>query len=156
MSANPAPDSASFAVDFATLAREISQDIFPVEQVVALHKLSDDEWDQIQSHPRFVAILANMQREWNSAANTKERVRVKAQTGLESQLEVFIGDIADPSIPLAQRVEAGKFLARLGELDGVAAAAGAGGSTFAITLNIGDRTIEQQVTPKPVIEHQPA
>ena len=45
-------------------------------------------------------------------------MRIKAATGLESQLEIYIRDIADPTIPLTQRVEAGKFLARLGELDG--------------------------------------
>jgi hypothetical protein len=105
-------------VDFATLAREIAQDIFSVEQIVALHRLSDDEWAQIQQHPRFIQMLSSMQRDWNSAGNTRERVKIKAQTGLESQLEVFINDINNPQIPLSQRVDAGRFLARLGELDG--------------------------------------
>jgi hypothetical protein len=111
-------DATVFAVDFATLAREIAQDIFSVDQIVALHRLDDDEWAKIQQHPRFIAMLSSMQREWNSAANTRERVRVKAQTGLESQLEVFIAEINNQNIPLSQRVDAGRFLARLGELDG--------------------------------------
>ena len=122
-----------FAVDFATLAREIAQDIFTVDQIVALHRLSDDEWQKIQHHPKFVAILADMQREWNSAANTKERVRIKAATGLEIQLEVFIADINDAKIALNQRVEAGKFLARLGELDGAKGEQSTGGG---VTINI--------------------
>ena len=63
-------------------------------------------------------MLASMQAEWHSAANTRERVRIKAQTGLESQLEVFIAEINNPTVPLSQRVDAGRFLARLGELDG--------------------------------------
>jgi hypothetical protein len=130
-----AQPTTTFAVDFATLAREIAQDIFPVEQVVQLHHLSDDEWQKIQTHPKFISILGDMQREWNSADNTRARIRVKAQTGLESQLEIFIADINDPSIPLAQRVEAGKFLARLGELDGGAGAGMAAGDGR-VTINI--------------------
>lgn len=141
------PPTSSFAVDFATLAREIAQDIFPVEQIVSLHRLTDEEWARIQAHPKFVAILGDMQREWNSAENTRQRIKVKAQTGLEAQLEVFIQDINDPSIPLAQRVEAGKFLARLGELDGVGGRAGEG---VQIVLNIGDTTKSIEVAPKSI------
>lgn len=122
-----------FAVDFATLAREIAQDIFSVDQIVALHRLEDHEWQQIQAHPRFMSMLAEMQRDWNSAANTRERVRIKAATGLETTLEVFINEINNAQVPLAQRVEAGKFLARLGELGEHAPGAGAGGQ---ITIQI--------------------
>jgi hypothetical protein len=124
----------AYAVDFATLAREIAQDIFTIDQIVALHRLSDDEWTQIQAHPKFTAILADMQRDWNSAANTKERVRIKAATGLETTLETFIQEINTATTPLSQRVEAGKFLARLGELDGSAAGSSLAGG--GVTINI--------------------
>jgi hypothetical protein len=140
-----------FAVDFATLAREIAMDIFPVEQVVALHQLEDDEWRRIQQHPRFISMLSSMQAEWSSASNTRERVRIKAQTGLESMLEIYIRDINDPNIPLAQRVEAGKFLARLGELDQARNPGLEGGG---VTINIvtskdhNPITIEAKPTPK--------
>src|SRR5262245_54088141 len=142
----------SFAVDFATLAREIAQDIFPVEQVVALHRLTDDEWAQIQAHPKFISILGDMQREWNSAASTRERVKIKAQTGLESQLEVFINEISDARIPLTQRVEAGKFLARLGELDGATKAGGAFGERVQINIFA---NADSPSKPTVVIDAQP-
>ena len=108
-----------FAIDFATLAREIAMDIFPLEQILVLHQLSSEEWATIQAHPRFISMLTSMQRDWQSAQNTRERVKVKSATGLESMLEVYIRDINDADIPLNQRVEAGKFLAKLGELDAV-------------------------------------
>ena len=144
-------------MDFATLAREIAQDIFSVEQIVALHRLSDDEWAQIQAHPRFISMLSQMQRDWQSAANTRERVKIKAQTGLESQLEVFIRDINDKAIPLAQRVDAGRFLARLGELDGQTSQNATGiGSGVTINIVTSDRNEPLSITatsiPK-VIEH---
>jgi hypothetical protein len=132
------PDrSEVFAIDFSTLAREIAMDIWPVDQILELHKLSDDEWLRIQQHPKFVAMLAEMQSAWMSAANTAERVKVKAQTGLESQLETYIADISDTTIPLNQRVEAGKFLARLGELDGARdPLTGSMGGASAVHINI--------------------
>jgi hypothetical protein len=140
-----------FAVDFATLAREIAQDIFSVEQVVALHRLDDDEWAKIQAHPRFVQILHQMQVDWNSAANTRERVRIKAQTGLESQLEIFVNEINNPTIPLSQRVDAGRFLARLGELDGQASQNVTTSSGITINIVTGNRqqplTIEAKANP---------
>ena len=63
-------------------------------------------------------------------------------------LEIYIRDIVDVSIPLTQRVEAGKFLARLGELDG--AINGELGERFSITLNIGatHRAVETELPLK--------
>lgn len=147
-----------FAVDFATLAREIAQDIFSVDEIVALHRLEDHEWQKIQQHPRFISMLAEMQRDWNSAANTRERVRIKAATGLETTLEVFIAAINDVMVPLAQRVEAGKFLARLGELGEHAPGAFAGGQiNIQIITGKDHAPVEVSAVSKPkVIDAIPA
>lgn len=149
------PPAETFAIDFATLAREIAMDIFEVGDIIALHRLSDQEWQKISVHPKFVAMLADMQRTWNAAENTAQRIKVKAQTGLESQLEIYVRDIADPDIPLAQRVEAGKFLARLGELDGEHKLGRGEGGAFHITLNIGTSGLSIEATAKPMIDVTP-
>ena len=117
------------------LAREVAMDIFPIEQILELHKLSQDEWLKILEHPTFRKMLDDMSRQWQATMNVGDRVKAKAATGLESQLEVYIRDIGNPLIPLAQRVEAGKFLARLGELDGARLAQGAG-SGGQVVINI--------------------
>jgi len=140
-----------FATDFAALARELAMDIFPLAQVLELHRLDDEEWQRINDNPKFQSILRGMITDWNSAANTRERVRIKAATGLESVLETYIADIVDQGIPLAQRVEAGKFLARLGELDGNLG--GELGEKFSITLNIGNTHTAVDATPMKTIEH---
>ena len=127
-----------FAVDFAALAREIAMDIFPIDQILELHQLSDLDWQRIQDNPKFQSTLKQLVGEWNATTSTRDRVKIKAATGLESVLEVYIRDINDGSIPLAQRVEAGKFLARLGELDGQLVGSAGGG--FSIVLNIGEVT----------------
>lgn len=139
-----------FAIDLATLAREIAMDIFPLEQILELHKLSNDEWETICANAKFKQMIEQMAREWNATTSTAERVRTKAQTGLETQLEIYVRDIADASIPLAQRVEAGKFLARLGELDGQRGTiAGAAGGGVVINIISGkDRpTVTIEATP---------
>jgi hypothetical protein len=145
----------SSLVDFATLAREIAQDIFPVEQVIRLHNLTDEEWERISQHRKFTSILADMQREWNSADNTAQRIKAKAQAGLETQIEILIADCGDPSIPLSQRTEAYRVLARLGDLDGQGKG-NVAGEKFIIQLNIGpvETKVEVKDMPK-VIEHQP-
>jgi hypothetical protein len=127
-----------FAVNFAALAREIAMDILPVRQILELHKLSDDDWTAIQGNRMFQETVATLTREWQSAANTRERVKIKAATGLESILEIYVAEISDLDIPLIQRVEAGKFLARLGELDGLRDGQGVGGSAFQINIQIGE------------------
>jgi hypothetical protein len=127
-----------FAVDFAALAREIAMDIFPIDQILELHQLTDLDWQRIQDNPKFQSTLKQLVGEWNATTSTRDRVKINAATGLESVLEVYIRDINDGSIPLAQRVEAGKFLARLGELDGQLVGSAGGG--FSIVLNIGEVT----------------
>lgn len=136
-----------FAVDFAALAREIAMDIMPLGDILNLHQLGDEQWQTIQENPKFQQMLGELIGEWNATKSTKDRVKIKAATGLESILEVYIRDINDPAIPLAQRVEAGKFLARLGELDGNPNILAGGGGGFSITLNIGADQVAQQVTP---------
>ena len=49
-----------FAIDFATLAREIAMDIFPLGQILELHKLEPDEWMKIRDHPTFQAMFSAM------------------------------------------------------------------------------------------------
>lgn len=150
MTTELAPDEI-FAVDFAAIAREVAMDIMPLADILKLHQLSDTEWQRIESHPKFLQMLAGLTAEWNATATTKERVKLKSATGLESVLEVYIRDINDPTIPLAQRVEAGKFLARLGELDG-SVVGSAGGGGFSITLNIGTQQRQVEVHAHPIIE----
>ena len=137
-----------FAINLAAIAREIAMDILPIDQIMKIHQLTDEEWVRVQSSQQFKKMLSSMIAEWESAMNTKERLKAKAQSGLEMNLESLVLAMADEQTPLAQRVEAAKFLARLGEVDG---SSGNQGGGFMITLNIGTTTTTVDVTPK-VIE----
>ena len=153
MTTNTAEEAAAehFAVNLAALAREIAMDIFDLDKILEIHKLSFAEWERIAAMPRFQSMLADMLLEWRTATNTKERLRVRAQTGIETHLDQLINELSDPSIPLTQRVEAYKFLARLGELDGQIQG-GSGGTGFHINLNIGELTKQVRVLQGPTID----
>ena len=94
-------------VNFAYLARQIAMDILPLDDVLETHKLSDEQWVAIQANPAFQATLVDMIADWNTAANTKNRVRIKAATGVEATLEPTIAACMDPTIPLAASASTG-------------------------------------------------
>lgn len=133
------------AVNLAKLAREIAMDILPIGRVLSLNRIADDDWEIIQADPRFQAQLQDMIRDWNSAGNAKDRVRVKAATGFEALMEVYLADAMDPNIPLVQRVEVGKLLAKLGELE--AAKTGGAGGQVLIQINFGEKEVVTKTVP---------
>lgn len=104
------------AMNFAQLARQIAMDLLDLDDILRLHDLTVEQWERIQADPTFQNTLKDMVTEWNSAGNTKNRIRVKAATGIEAVLEPTLQDVIDREIPLGQRIEAMKFLAKLGEL----------------------------------------
>lgn len=155
MTISPNAPSEFFAIEFAALAREIAMDILPLQEILQLHQLKEDEWQSIQDNPRFKSMLGDMVREWNATTTTRDRVRAKSSTGLESVLEVYIRAIQDDKIPLTQRVEAGKFLARLGELDGqkdMIGGGGVGGFSISINFNADAKPVHVEAKPGQIIE----
>jgi hypothetical protein len=103
--------------NFSRLAREIAMDILELDEILALHQLDAEDWERIHSDVRFQKMLADMRAQWNSAENTKERVRVKAATGIEMALDSVVLELMSPAIPLGQRVQAFQMLAKLGDLE---------------------------------------
>lgn len=124
-------------VNLAKLAREIAIDMLPVEEVLRFNQISDEDWEKIQADPRFDAMLASMINDWNAAGNVKQRVQLKAATGFESFMEHLIEEGHNPNVPLSQKVELGKLLVKIGELeaqrDGLA-----GGQQMLVQINIGE------------------
>jgi hypothetical protein len=148
-------DTASGALNLAKLAREIAMDILPVEDILALHKVDDETWARIQADERWQAQLSSMAQDWNSAANAKERVKVKAQTGMEMLLETYIRDAANQAHPLVQRVEAGKLICRLGELLENQKGTASGQVLVQININNEKKVSAGGPAPSPVIDLKP-
>jgi hypothetical protein len=143
-------DATESAVNLAKLAREIAMDIFPLDKVLSVNRLSTEEWASIQQDPRFQRTLKEMIAEWNAAGNARERVRIKAATGFEMLMETYLEDAVKEDIPLIQRLEVGKLMARLGELE--AQKAGSGGGQVLIQINFGEKQVTQEVPALKAIE----
>jgi hypothetical protein len=140
-----ADDLTPLPVNFSLLARQIAMDLFPLDDVLELHKLSDEQWTAIQANPAFQSTLKDMIVEWNSAGNTRARVRIKAATGFEAVMEPLLADCVDRTIPLNQRIEGLKMLAKIGELVD-APEIGAGGGADRVMINIYTGSPEHSVS----------
>lgn len=124
-------------VNLAKLAREIAIDMLPMDEVLRLNQVDDEAWAKIQADPRFDAMLASMITDWNSAGNVRQRVQLKAATGFEAFLEHLIEEGHSPNVPLSQKVELGKLLVKIGELEAVRDGINAG-QQMLVQINIGE------------------
>lgn len=146
-------DEATKPLDLSSLAREIAKDLRPLDEILAVHGVTEEQFEDIRIDPRFDRLLQSLIAEWSAAENTAQRVAVKSAALVEEALPVLYRDIVDSRIPLAQRVEGLKLASRLGKLgenDGVKEGAGSG---FSIKIILGeDRALTVDATPRQVIE----
>lgn len=132
------------------LAREISMDIRPVEDILEAYKLTETEWALIRVQPRFLEYLSQMIQEWESATNTQERVKLKSLAFVEEALPEFFSRAHDPLNPLPAKVEILKTVARFAGI-GATVDGGTSGEKLSVTINLGgDRQvrIERDITPR--------
>lgn len=135
------------------LAREVAMDIHPIGHICKAYNVSSEEWTSIQVHPTFQRYLARFVEEWQSAANTQERVKFKALSMVEESLPEFYARMHDRDESLNAKNEVLKTVAKfagIGGADGVAVS----GEKLSITINLGDDKqvrIERDVTP-PTVE----
>ncbi len=142
-------------VTLLKLARELAMEIHPIETILSTHKVSRDQWEEIQRLPRFQAILTSELAAWHGATNTPERVKVKAAAMIEEWLPELYSRMHDRQETLNSKVEAGKLVRDLaGFVKGSVGGEGLG-EKFSVTINLGadaQLTFEKSaVTPK-VIE----
>ena len=142
----------------ASLARELAQNIRPIEAILPDYGytgLEDPRWQEITSLPEFSRLLESAQREWNTADSTSKRVRTKALASLELWLADLHHIMASPNTDTKTRLEAGKIMMKLAGMDGVGSGNGGmrdeSGSGMKIVINIGDSKVEKVLSP--VIEH---
>jgi hypothetical protein len=148
------PEVAS-AVDLAALARDIAIEYLGLPAILRAHEISDEQWELIARNPEFQAMAAQMRREWQAAGNARERVKMKASTAVEMLMPTIIESIVDPNVPLAQKNEAYKTLAKLGEL-GETQAERTPGERFSVTINLGEgiKPLTVEATATKLIESE--
>lgn len=118
------------------VAREIAADVREIPDILKLHGVSDAEWEKLKDSPRFLTLLRNEVIEWQSVANTADRVRIKSLAFTEEALPELYARLHDPKEPLSAKVELLKTVARIGGV-GEKAAEGGGGQRMVVTINLG-------------------
>lgn len=132
------------------LAREIALDILPLETILKTLQITANQWEIIQTIPRFQDLLRSEIEAWGSAINTSERVRLKSLSFVEEALPEFYARAHDPREPLAAKTEILKTIARFAGVGNTAIDGGMIGEKFTVTINLGsDQTfkIEKDITP---------
>jgi hypothetical protein len=138
------------------LAREIAMDIRPVEEILEIHKIDSEKWENIQKNPYFQGILSSEVEAWQSANNTSERLKIKSLAMVEEALPEFYARMHDPKEPLPAKTDVLKTIAKFAGVGGSDFNAAVGGEKLSVTINLGSDhqlRIEKEVTSK-VIDHE--
>lgn len=132
------------------IAREIASDMRPLPDILKAYLVTDAEWERISSNSHFRNYLASAVEEWNSVANTADRVRIKALAFVEEWMPELYARGHDIKEPLSAKVELLKTMSKLGGV-GQVEAIGGGGERMVVQINLGqDYKLEfaKDVTPK--------
>jgi len=142
-------------VDLAALARDIAIEYLRLPQILTAHGISDEMWAEISANTAFINMAAQMKREWASASNAKERVKMKAATAVEALMPTMLEEIVKATTPASQKNDIYKTMVRLGELENTRADLNPTGERFVFNLNInpgGAPTVTVETPPPKTIE----
>lgn len=131
--------------EFVSLARELAMDIEDEEVIRARYNLTEEQLSICKQHPKFRLVYDAYVQEWNSAANTEMRVRVKSQALLEAGIVRFGVMMTSDTSTTSDRVEAAKVLMKAGGI-GEKANGGGTGERFSIQINLGDASVSVEKT----------
>jgi hypothetical protein len=120
-----------------TVARNIAQDIYPLEDILKNLSITPSDFAKWKDNPRFHAYIREEKAAWADAHNAAVRTKLKAGVVLERFMEKIDSDLFKDVIPLNQRIEGAKLLAKITGLGEPKNAAVAGGGGFQLHINIG-------------------
>lgn len=122
-----------------SLAREIAQDIFPLEDILIRHGFehgtNDPAWADLQARPEWAKTLQQQILEWNAADSTKKRIMLKSQAALEAALPSVFSLSVDPNEKALDRLKAVELLGKFGSVGADKESTGGGGG-FSLKINL--------------------
>jgi hypothetical protein len=123
-----------------SLAREIAQDIFELEDILVRHGfeqgINDPGWADLQSRPEWGKVLQQQILEWNAADSTKKRIMLKSQAALEAALPGVFSLSVDPNEKALDRLKAVELLGKFGNVGADKEGGGGGGGGFSLKINL--------------------
>jgi len=125
------------------LAREVARDIKELPDILATFKLTDEQFDRIVDSKFFQTRLNEEVQLWNAsdAPAINKRIETKAATMVEDCLLEVYALVHDREQPLAAKVEALKWAARMAGL-GEAKTGASDGGGVKITINVGGQELK--------------
>lgn len=121
-----------------SLAIEMARGINDSDEILERFSLSKEDFEHIARSRMFQSLLEQAVKEWGSASNTAERVKIKTQALIEEALPAMFAELRDDKHPLSSRADLFGRLARIGALGNAPAGAGNTGDVFKININLGD------------------
>lgn len=142
------------------VARNVAQDIYPIEEILKTCGVTGNQYAFFLAHPRFQGYLISEREAWLSAGNIESRTKLKAGIVLETYMDGAYHEMTDIKTPLNQRVELGKMLAKIagfGEPRSFIDRGAGAGPGFVLQINIGPGKVEprQTITIQPEVGNLP-
>jgi hypothetical protein len=139
-------------VKLAELAREVAMNIREIDDIIAVYKLTREQYDWLATHHEFYKHALHVSTvEWTSALTTPERVRLESAAILEDALPRLGARMVNQAEGLPGVVEAAKLFAKLAGLGEKEVGDRAPGERFKIEINLGaDEKLTYQSKPDPV------
>lgn len=141
------------------IAREVARNIYPVSQIRETNHLSIEDWDDIVATPIFQQRLKEEIAIWNAPdpMSATKRIGAKALTLVEECMPEVFRLIHDPIQPMAAKIDALKWAARMGGVEGNPNVKPGDGddNRIKITINIGTDKLEfdkERALPPKVID----
>jgi len=119
------------------VARALALDIYPLPDILRDLNVDPYAFQLWSTKPRFLEYLKTERDAWTSAANTPERVKLKAGIIMEEYMVQAHTELRNATTPLNQRVELAKLIAKMSGIGEQKSAVGGSGSGFQLNINIG-------------------
>ena len=126
------------------LAREMARDIFPLKDILTRFQLTEEQFESVADSKFFQVRLAEEVQLWTASdpLSIAKRIETKAATLVEDCLLEVYALIHDRNQPMAAKVEALKWAARMAGMGEAAGAKGNSDGQVRITINVGSTKLE--------------
>ena len=130
--------------EISRLAREIARDIKPMDEILKQFGLSAEQFDAVADSGFFQTRLNEETQLWNASDpySVAKRIETKAATMIEDCLLEVYALIHDRAQPMAAKIEALKWAARMAGLGETAKGGADTGAGVKITINLGREKLE--------------
>ena len=97
--------------------KEVAYDLRPVDDLLKVHGISDEQWELINKNHAFQQKLYQIRSEFENTESTADRIKFKSQLAFELLIEHMFDLATDKTNPGPARVSAATLLARVANVE---------------------------------------